>query len=95
MMSSPPSFLHSRADEAFGETGLGDIAIDRDRLAAQRLDLVDDGFAGARVEVVDDNFGAVAGELQRDASADAASRTGDERDFSCQIVHSDFLFKER
>ena len=70
----PAQFLHSRADEAFGEAGLGDIAIAGDRLAAERLDLVDDGFARRLVEIVDDDLGPVARELQRDRATVTRSR---------------------
>ena len=73
MMSRPPKCLHRRADEAVGEPGFRNAAVDRDRLAARRLDFGGDRVARRGVEIVDDDLRAFACELQRDGAADAAA----------------------
>ena len=72
-----------------GAVPVGDIVGVRDRLAAERRDLVDDRLRGPGVgatavdgaaEVVDDDLRALRGQLERVAPPDPAPRTGDDRD---------------
>ena len=79
--------LERRADEPVGEPGLGDVAVDRDRLGSERLDLVHDGGARRLVEIVDHDLRPVPRQLQRDGAADAAARARYESDFAGKIVH--------
>ena len=73
-----------------------DIAVIGDRVAAGRLDLVDDvlrrrrvvalaGAAGAGI--VDDDLGAVRRHQFRDLAPDPAARAGADRDASVQHAH--------
>ena len=79
--------LHHRR----GLLEVGDVGAVGDGLAAQRLDLGDDlvGDLGGRAlagaggaEVVDHDLGALPGELEGVGAADAATRSGDDRDAS-------------
>ena len=82
--------------EALRAVPVGDVLAVDDRLAAQRLDLVDHLHRRARVaavavhvaaEIVDDDLGALAREQQRVLAAEAAPRAGDDRDPSVECTH--------
>ena len=87
--------FHGGADETIGKAGLGHAAIDRDRLAAGCLDFGDDRVTRRGVEIVDHDTSALAGKLERDGAADAASRTRDECDFSLEFRHLVSLLRAR
>src|SRR6202035_3741523 len=86
-----------RVDEAGGAVPVGDVVAVGDGGTAGALDLVDDGLRGARVasgavavdpEVVDDDLRALAGELERMGSTEAASRAGDDGDSPLTDSHA-------
>jgi hypothetical protein len=74
-------------------------------LTAGFFDLVDDCLGGAgidagaieaRADVADDDAGAFLRQQERDATPDAATRPGDNRDFACNDVrHSKSPFFNR
>ena len=62
---------------------VADVERQHDGRAAGRCDLGHDGVrVGAATQVGSDDVGAAAGEVQRDAAAEAATGAGDERDSS-------------
>ena len=88
----PAQLLDGRPHEAFGETGLRHVAIDRDRLAADRLDLINHRLARRIVESLT-RPSRHDGRVSARCAADTAPRAGYQGDFSCQIVHFDFLIQ--
>ena len=82
--------LDRRVDQPLGALPVGDVVAVDDRLAAQvALISATTCWAGVAsppvavvgaAEVVDDDLGALRGEQQRVLAADAASRSGDDRD---------------
>jgi hypothetical protein len=85
-----------RLDDVLGAVEVGDRVVARNRLAAARLDDVDDLVRGPLVgavardrdtEVVDDDLGAVIREQDRLAAADAVAGTRDDRDLAVEHAH--------
>ena len=81
--------LDRRVDQALGAFPVGHVVGVDDGLAAEVADLGDDLLGRRRVltvtvvgatEVVDDDPGPLRGEQERVLAADAASRSGDDRD---------------
>ena len=83
--------VERRLDDLVGVARLADRQRRGDRLAARLFDLVDDrlrrsdigaGAVEARADVADDDARAFLRHQERDAAPDAASRAGDDGDFS-------------
>src|SRR3546814_9485465 len=71
----PVEGLDRGLDEAVAEIGVGHIAHAGDGIAAEFLDRAHHFGRGFLVEIVDDDACAVARELERKRTADAAART--------------------
>ena len=85
-MASGPSSVSARSTMALDLLLVGDVGHDDEALAAQRLDLADDGRAGRLVgEVVDGDVGAGRGQAERDGAADAAAGAGHQRHAARQV----------
>jgi hypothetical protein len=83
----PAKMLHRVIHQFDRLRDLSDVGLEGDRVGPQALDLGDD-FLGRfpRVGVVDDDFGAAAAKFYSHSGADAATRAGDEGDFSVEAV---------
>jgi len=82
----PAKLVECGTDESPTVGVHGDIGLDGNGAAAQRLDLRDgllSLIAGAAV--VDDDLAAPGGELLRGGSSHPRSTAGDDRDFSCYL----------
>ena len=85
---SSPNAASVWLDQRGGLLGVGHVALQRDGVAAGRLDRCDDLVGGVGPGgVVDGHARAGAGQLERDRAADAARAAGDERDASVEIRH--------
>jgi hypothetical protein len=79
--------VHRGLREPLGEARRGDVAGNRHRSPAGRLDRGHRLLGRLLVEVVDHDGGSVRRELDRDLSPDAASGTGDDGDLAVQLAH--------
>ena len=91
MMSRPPNVSIAAPTKRSAKPASDNAAVDRDGLAAGGLDFGGNGVARRGIEIVDHDLCALAGELQRNGAADAAARSGDQRDFSLELGHAIFL----
>ena len=88
-MSTPAEALECRRDQSLGALDRRHVVAVRDRRAAGRDDLGDDGRCGRRVrpdarhraaEIVDDDARAARGQQQRVGPPDPAAGSGDDGD---------------
>ena len=84
-MSTRPQRLSASRDHRGDLLGVGDVGAVGERVAARRLDLLDDlqrrlGGRAARAEIVDDDLRAARGEAERMAAPEPAAGAGDDGD---------------
>ncbi|GCC49665.1 hypothetical protein chiPu_0034031, partial [Chiloscyllium punctatum] len=75
---------------------IGDVGLQRDRLAAGGVDFARDLLCAFKEVIIDDNARRVVrGEMQRDLAPDALARTGDQRHLAVQIKDITHTFLSR
>ena len=79
--------LDGRRDHGVDRRAFEDVALDAERLDAERRELVDDALDPMGLPLGHDDLGAVLAEVQGHAPPDALAGTGDEHDLAVDVPH--------
>ena len=80
-----PNALCALATAVAHRGEIGEVHLDRQRAAAQALDLADQRFAVGGLAHADDHVGAGAGAAERAGAPDAARGAGDQDDLAIEL----------